>query len=70
MIDNIYCLNYLTGREVGRERKVVAALVDLKLAFDSVDKRIIMRRKLEESRNLRETIMEIYKETKSGEDKR
>lgn len=67
VIDNIYCLNYLVGRDVGRRKKIVAALVDLKAAFDSVDRRI-MGRKLEEggvSRNLRKKIMEIYKETKS-----
>lgn len=66
VIDNIYCLNYLVGREVRRGRKIVAALIDLKAAFDSVDRRI-MRRRLEEggvSGNLRERIMEIYEETK------
>lgn len=31
VIDNIYCLNYLVGREVGRGRKI--GLADLKLSF-------------------------------------
>lgn len=63
VIDNIYCLNYLVGREVGRGRKVVATLVDLKSAFDSVNRRI-MRRKLEEGRMriLMKRIMKIYEE--------
>lgn len=64
--DTIYCLNYLVGREIGKDRKVVAALIDLRAAFDSVDRRI-MRRRLEEcevSKNLRERIMETYEETK------
>lgn len=55
------------GRDVGKGRKIVAALVNLRAAFDSVDRKI-MGRKLEEdgiSRNLRKRIMEIYKETKS-----
>lgn len=67
VIDNIYCLKYLVRRDVGRRRKIVATLVDLRAAFDSVDRRI-MEKKLEEegmSRNLRKRIIEIYKETKS-----
>lgn len=58
MIDNIYCLKYLVGRDVGRGRKIVAALIDLRAAFDSVDKRI-MEKKFEEggmSRNLRKRL--------------
>lgn len=54
-------------REVGRERKIVTALVDLKSAFDSVNSKI-MKRKLEKgriNRILRERIMKIYEETKS-----
>lgn len=67
VIDNIYCSNYLVGREVGRGKKVVAAMIDLRAAFDSMDRRIMGRRLEEEegvSRNLRERILEIYEETK------
>lgn len=40
IIDNIYYINYLLGRKIGREGKIVAALVDFKTAFDSVDREI------------------------------
>jgi len=65
VIDNIYTLNYIMGREIERGRKMVVALVDLKAAFNSVDRRILGRRLEEEkvSRRLRERIMEIYEET-------
>jgi len=65
VIDNIYTLNYLVGREIERGRRVVAALVDLKAAFDTVDRRILGKRMEEEgvSKRLRERIEEIYKET-------
>lgn len=63
VIDNIYCLNYLVGREVGRGRKIVTAAVDLRAAFDSVDSRI-MGKKLEEgevSKNLRKGLWRFAK---------
>lgn len=43
IIDNIYCINYLVEREVGRGGgKIVGALVDLlRAAFDSVNRRIM-----------------------------
>lgn len=66
-IDNIHYVNYLVGRKVGRGGKIVAALVDLRAVFDSVDRRI-MRKRLEEeevSKRLKERIMKIYEETKS-----
>lgn len=47
--------------------KIVAALVDFKAAFDSVDKEILKKR-LEEggmSSRLRRRIMKIYEKTKS-----
>lgn len=55
------------GRELERGKKVVAALVDLKAAINSVDREVLARRLREEkvSGRLRERIMEIYKETRS-----
>lgn len=47
IIDNIYCVNYLVGRKVGRGKKIVAALVDLRADFDLVDRKI-MKKRLEE----------------------
>lgn len=68
VMDNIYVVNYLVGRELERGKKVVAALVDLKAAFDSVDRGILERRLREEkvSDRLRERIMEIYEERSEG----
>lgn len=40
IIDNIYYINYLLRRKIGRGGKIVAALVDFKAAFDSVDREI------------------------------
>lgn len=62
IIDNIYCINYLVEREVGRGEKIIAALVDLlKAAFDSVNRRMRLGKRLEEgvSRRLRERIMKF-----------
>lgn len=40
-IDNIYVLNYVVNRQLRRkEGRMVAMFVDLKAAFDSVDKGI------------------------------
>lgn len=68
IIDNIYCVNYLVGRELRRGGGgIVMALVNLKAAFDSVDRKVLGKR-LEEggvSRKLRMRILEIYEETKS-----
>lgn len=41
-IDNIYVLNYLIGRRIGREGRMVAMFVDLRAAFNSVDKRVMI----------------------------
>ncbi|KAG7198943.1 hypothetical protein KM043_015755 [Ampulex compressa] len=38
-VDNIYILDYLVNRQIGRKGdKLVAFAVDLKVAFDSVDR--------------------------------
>jgi len=39
MLDNVYMLNYLINRQIGMKgRKMVAVFVDLKAAFDSMDR--------------------------------
>lgn len=52
---------------MGKSKKVVAVLVDLKAVFDSVDRGILGRRLREErvSYKLRKRIREIYEETKN-----
>lgn len=43
MIDNIYVLNYLIQRRIERkDGKLLAFFVDLRAAFDSVDKGILV----------------------------
>lgn len=67
-IDNVYVLNYVVNREVAEERgKLVALFIDLKAAFDSVDRKIMMDA-LEERgvrEGLRERVGEVYEETMS-----
>lgn len=67
VIDNIYTMNYVMKRKIARGNKIVATFVDLRAAFDSMD-RGVLRRSLEErevSLRLRERIMKIYEETRS-----
>lgn len=66
MVDDIYTLNYVVERKIARGRKIVAKFINLKAAFDSVDRRVLGR-SLERgvSKRLREKIMEIYEKTRS-----
>ena len=43
-IDNIYVLNYMVGKEIEKEKKVIAAMIDLKAAFDWVNRGVLRRR--------------------------
>lgn len=67
-IDEIYVLNYLVNRQVGKKKGgVVALFINLKAAFDSVD-REILREAMRERRireGLIESVMEMMGETKS-----
>lgn len=68
-MDNIYLLNYMLGREIAkRGGKLIICFVDLKAAFDMVD-----REKMREALKRRgvsewmcERITEMYEETKCG----
>ena len=68
VIGNIYVLNYLVHRRIRKKNRVMVVMfVDLKAAFDSVD-----REQLEKSfircgvkEGLKSRIMEIFRETKS-----
>lgn len=43
-MDNVYIVNYLINRQLSRNSgKLVALFVDLKAAFDSVDREILVR---------------------------
>lgn len=65
-IDQIYALNYLINRQLGRDKGIIALFIDLKAAFDSVDRGILV--KAMEERGVREGLVirveEILRETK------
>ncbi|XP_077255544.1 uncharacterized protein LOC143893719 [Temnothorax americanus] len=59
--DNIYVLNHLINRQVnGKKGKMVVMFVDLKAAFDSVDRRILVEAM--RKRGVREGLVERCKE--------
>ena len=65
-MDNIYVLNHLINRQVTRkERKMVVFFIDLKAAFDSVDREVLVRemRKRGVREGLVERCGEVLKET-------
>lgn len=67
-MDNIYVLNYLINRQVGRKRgKMVILFVDLKTAFDKVDRRVLVEMMRREGilEGLVERVEEILRETRS-----
>lgn len=77
-IDNIYVLNYIINRQISmKNKKLVVLFVDLKAAFDSVDRGILieaMRKKRVKERLisrceeiLRESINIVKVEGKEGE---
>lgn len=67
-IDNIYVLNYLVNRGISRKGgKVIAFFVDLKAAFDSVDRKNLIKALRERGvrEGLVERIEEMLRETRS-----
>jgi len=67
-IDNIFTLNYFINRQIGRKGgKLITVFVDLRAAFDSVDRGILLRALRE--RGVREGLVvrvaELLRETKS-----
>jgi len=67
-IDNIYVLNYLVNKRLERKKgKVIAMFVDLKAAFDSVDREVLIgtmrQRGIREG--LIERVEEMLRETRS-----
>jgi len=66
-MDSIYVLNYIINRQIEKKGgKMVAVFVDLKAAFDSVDREKLMEalRNRGVRKGLRERIGEIMRETK------
>jgi len=67
VMDSIYVVNYLINRQLGKGKGLTMMFVDLKAAFDSVDRRVLITA-LEE-RGVRiglvERVKEMLRETKS-----
>lgn len=42
ILDNIYVLNYIVNRQIGKKDELVVIFVDLKVAFDSVARRVLI----------------------------
>lgn len=40
-INNIYVLNYLVNKQLGKKKRLVALFVDLKATFDSVNRKVL-----------------------------
>ncbi|KAL6421061.1 hypothetical protein ACFW04_013585 [Cataglyphis niger] len=73
-MDNIFILNYLVNRQLSKKGKLIAFFIDLKAAFDSVDRRKLVEAMRE--RGMREGLIrrseDIMRETRNrvrrGED--
>lgn len=67
-IDQIYALNYLVNRQIGREKgKMTVLFIDLKAAFDSVDKGMLIKVMKERgiSEGLIDRVEAVLRETRS-----
>jgi len=66
-MDNIYVINYLINRQLGNGKGTTALFVDLKAAFDSIDRRVLMESMKERGirRSLVERVKKVLKETKN-----
>ena len=67
-IDHIYVLNHMIGKQTSRSKgKLVALFVDLRAAFDTVDRRKLWEamEKSGVTEGLRDRVKEIYRETTS-----
>lgn len=66
-MDNVFALNYLVNRQLRRKGKMVAFFVDLKAAFDSVNREILGReiRRRGVREGLARRCEDIFKETKN-----
>jgi len=68
VMDNAYVLNYLAQRQIYRDKKkLISMFIDLRTAFDSVDREVLIRALRERGvrEGLIERIEEVLRETKS-----
>lgn len=71
-IDAIYVLNYMINKELSMKRgKLFTCFVNLKVAFDKVDRRALMERlkEMDIEGNLRRRITEIQRNRQHGENR-
>lgn len=67
-MDNIYVINYLINKRLGiREGKLVALFVDLKAAFDSVDREVLLEAMKDQGMRERlvDRVEQVVRKTKS-----
>lgn len=66
-MDNIYVINYMINRQLGKEKKKKALFVSMKAAFDSVDRKVLYKTMKERGirEGLIERVREMFRETKS-----
>lgn len=77
IMDKIYVLNSLANRQLGKKKAIIAMFVDLKAAFDSVDRSILIKA-MREQRLMERLVVrveEVMRETRSrirveGKDRR
>lgn len=68
-IDNVFTLNYLINRQLEKERgRLVALFVDLRAAFNSMDRKVLVKAMRERGirEKLTERVAEILKKQKIG----
>lgn len=65
-VENVKILKYVVGRRLNRKKKVWAFFIDLKAAFDRVDRNVLweMMGKRGVSEGLIDRVMEVYEETR------
>jgi len=65
-VENVKILKYVVGRKLKQKKKVWAFFIDLKAAFDRVDRNVLweMMRKRGVSEGLIDRVMEVYEETR------
>lgn len=67
-MDQVYAMNYLINRQLGKKRgKMITVFVDLKAAFDSIDREILIRAMRERGvgEKLVKRVDEMLRETRS-----
>lgn len=66
-IDNIYIIKHIAGERLKKKRgKLYTFFIDLKAAFDMLNRRLLIETLIKKSKGLIKRICDIYKETKNS----